>query len=170
MAFIFPLIQEQLDFIEIQRINLQRLTEGYNFELTAIEEAKILQIAEKGRPLDGYARGVWVAIFGEHLSINLPVIGSGENLFISAINNQTSPKIKTGPNPVRNIYTINLVENKLPTEVSVWNVQGQEVLKDNFKKNALNYQFNTESFQKGIYFLTITNREGIVYQTKFIKS
>ena len=74
------------------------------------------------------------------------------------------------PNPVKDLLQIT-VDNAagINAEIKVFNVQGQALLERKIVATSQLVQFNVSSLSPGVYFMKITNPDGIIAMEKFIK-
>ena len=79
-------------------------------------------------------------------------------------------KTKIFPNPVKDLLQIT-VDNAagINAEIKVFNVQGQALLERKIVATSQLVQFNVSSLSPGVYFMKITNPDGIITMEKFIK-
>ena len=65
-----------------------------------------------------------------------------------------SEKLKVYPNPSGNKIKISVPNHTKETGVSIYNISGSEVFKEQFKSSEI--EINTESFQKGVYLIKVS--------------
>ena len=80
---------------------------------------------------------------------------------------KSSNGIKFWPNPVDNVIYLQL-DNNVPFNLSVFNLLGQQVLKQN--QSASSTFLNVSNLSKGLYFLSITPEKAKPQTIKFIKN
>ena len=76
-----------------------------------------------------------------------------------------SEKLKVYPNPSGNKIKISVPNHTKETGVSIYNLSGSEVFKEQFKSSEI--EINTESFQKGVYLLKV-NSGGEVFNERVV--
>jgi len=93
--------------------------------------------------------------------LNYYITVTGENIL--AINDNKKDLISITPNPVFNKLFINVPLDFESSEIMVYNVNGQVIL-----KNTLVKELDVSNFSSGLYFLKIKTPEGIISK-KFVK-
>ncbi len=77
-------------------------------------------------------------------------------------NEKDELKIKTYPNPVQDIFTIEFTESQNePFQIQVFDVTGKLVLENNYEKSTQKVELNCQSLNEGMYFYTITQNNGV---------
>jgi len=84
--------------------------------------------------------------------------------FLNVSTNTIDYSINLFPNPAKDQLTIEL---KVPSQLTVMNLLGELVLRTNL--NAGNNTVDVSSYPSGVYLIQVTNEDGSVNQTKFIK-
>lgn len=78
---------------------------------------------------------------------------------------QTNKMIKIFPNPAKDFIVILLNENSKIEEVSIFDITGKIISKD----NLVDAQINIEQLEQGIYFLRVIEKDGHILIGKFVK-
>lgn len=72
-------------------------------------------------------------------------------------------KVTVFPNPTRDLLNVQFLENpKGSVNASIFNAQGQEVLRQSFNNAAPLLQINVNNLPSGIYFLALRTADGLV--------
>jgi len=92
-----------------------------------------------------------------------------EILELNSIQNTNNENIKIYPNPTTNFIEIDLSFLKNETsEINIFDISGKQIYSNNLKNNTIN-KINLSNFEKGIYFVKITNQNK-KYYNKIIKN
>lgn len=117
----------------------------------------------------GTIQGAHIVRYNGNIALGLNVrdvylLGSGANEVASLEN--TVDELRVYPNPVLDVLTIDS-NYKLDAKctISVYNVQGQLVLKG----RVINKRINVSSLESGVYFLEVLNDQGFSSTFKLIK-
>jgi len=73
------------------------------------------------------------------------------------------------PNPVSNELTIVMKENSKNSILTIADVSGRIVHKENIARAQSSLKLNASNYDAGIYFITVTGDDGSVNSVKFIK-
>lgn len=162
--------QEELDFIEIQRLNLRRLIAHPNEAIyNESELSYINDVSYKSDPLAAYARGLWFNLTGEEIRIPLP----SEDVFprSKTIENAEKNNVKVYPNPFKNSFTLDLGSDFKKGEeynVAIFDINGIKILNKNiYKKTTF---INLSDIDEGIYLVHIITENGTLITKKIHKS
>ena len=92
-----------------------------------------------------------------------------DNFVISSTSLSTTPfqeqNVSVYPNPAQNVLSVSAPNETQITQVSIYNVTGQEVLKTNQTQNI-----NVSALAAGTYFMKVTSANGTTMTKKLIKS
>ena len=89
--------------------------------------------------------------------------------YVGLNNDYGNKEIKIYPNPANEILNIEINDVSINNIISIYNIDGQELLKQNFIANKKNKTIiNIDKLSKGIYYLRVVNEKGVAIK-KFIK-
>lgn len=162
--------EEQQDFIIAQNINLDYLSDKYNYVLSPSNKLLLYSIGEKINPLSGYARSLYEVLTGERIELRVPVLRQSKRSG-NLDNDKEQIDIYSLPNPINNdrhiIYFTDEGKNS-NYSIKVFDMNGRIVLEKE-QINSKQYLISTSSWEKGIYFLSVSNDIGEqVYNKKLI--
>lgn len=103
----------------------------------------------------------------------IAVLANGNVVVLSnttGINENKNEIFKVYPNPAEGEVQITLAETvSVPSSFSIYNAQGQELKREELTAGAANFNFSTEGFAKGIYFLSIRMGEVVATEKIIVK-
>jgi hypothetical protein len=163
--------QEEQDFVFAQNINIARLTSGPNYQLQSYDESMLIQIGKKFDPLSGFARGVYTAITGEYIDLEIPLPGSSVLPRSAEYVPEQTNGFTVYPNPTNDHLFIMAPENS-QTEytITLHDVLGKEVKKQQFSGKETNFSMPLTSLNNGLYILTIKDGNTSVLVEKIVKN
>lgn len=134
-------------------------------EISAMVDGDFLKSSlELYAPLDGQA------VAGNNVAVNLALSTSllsdsqGNNLSKEAVNFKS---LKVYPNPSSEFIVVDKPEIKSNVNIAIYNISGQEVFNNNFSSSE-QIKINVSSFQKGIYFVKLSDSNYGNYSSKII--
>ena len=81
---------------------------------------------------------------------------------------ETNKLIRIYPNPASDILTVSIDQKNIFTELTVFSSLGELILSENIsEKNSI--QFNTKTFQSGLYWIEMKNKNGELIREKVVK-
>ena len=114
----------------------------------------------------GQFPGTWVA-FGQDINKELYSVNLGGSIFkiaggVLSVDENQSNNVIIYPNPANDIVSIKL-QTQVMEHLKISDVKGSILYAETLQSNQK--QLNTSSFAKGMYFITITTKQG----AKFVK-
>ena len=162
-------INEQ-NLVDIQQINLQRLSTGISFNLSEAEELQLQNIAESELSSRTYARSLLFLLKGQRFPLDLDFGETNKSLNIGndTKKGKTSP-FMLFPNPANESVKINypVYEDNTKLLLEVIDLNGK-VLKSIHLDNNGEYFLNTANLDEGIFVVQISNGKQIRYQNKLV--
>jgi subtilisin family serine protease len=163
--------QEEQDFVFAQNINIARLASGPNYQLQNSDESMLIQIGKKFDPLSGFARGVYTAITGEYIDLDIPLPGSGVLPRSSEVVPEKTNGFTVYPNPTSNHLYITAPENsESEYTITLHDVLGNEVQSQQFSGKETSFSFPLTTINNGLYILTIKDGIKSVLVQKVVKN
>lgn len=153
--------QDDAWFVQVQQINLQRLSATQVFHLSASQESLLYQVALSVSPVRGYARGLIALLKGEYIMDEDPEdeIGLPEERSLEVL----KPLYNLFPNPADEVLTLEYPNTHLFAEIQLLDLFGNPVLRQQLD-NSGNFRFSTASLPTGIYILKYV-ADGILCHT-----
>jgi len=167
--------QEEQWFRDIMEVNLQRLQNMGGFSLSALQLNKLYTIAYSESPYRSYARSLLVLLKEERFPLDeaeeeLPLIES-PNTPQMAIAKTSVPEYKVAPNPasetVQVRYPAGIPGTLTSKQLHLVNLNGLTLKQITLDDSGL-YDLQARDFPPGIYLLRITDKTGVLYQTKLV--
>ncbi|MDX1477331.1 MAG: T9SS type A sorting domain-containing protein [Saprospiraceae bacterium] len=165
-----PIGEEQVDFVFVQSINLDRL-EDRNYVLAAADSAQLYAIGKKVYPLNGFARSLYYVLTGEKLVLDLPE--EEELAPRQATTVETSdPLISVYPNPANDHFVVtssNVLERNLL--ISISDVQGRVLDRKTMLRGSLEMRFDMSHLMPGVFIINAYDAETEVpkFHSKLVK-
>lgn len=161
--------EEQMDFVTIQQINLDRL-EDFTYTPQETVLNTIETIGLKIFPMSGYARSLYRYFTGERLELELPYTEDDPEVQPRASIAQMKPEFRVWPNPARGRITI---EAPVPMDAMIllYDLQGRNVHVQNVSMTDSEItSVDVSTIPGGIYILTIDDLSGVTtkYSTKIV--
>lgn len=151
--------EEMLDFRDVQLLNIQYQSLRDSFELSQTERSLLANIGSKSHPLAAYARGLYYQLTGETIYPDIPI----KTFTRSKVNKQELEVIY--PNPFNDVLTIDSVSET--NRVKISDITGRTILDNPVNGNMT--QFDTSSWQSGIYIISLTAQDGTNSSYKIVK-
>ena len=117
----------------------------------------------------GQFPGTWVA-FGQDINKELYSVNLGGSIFkitggVLSVNENQNNNVIVYPNPATDIVSIKL-QTQVMEHLKISDVKGSVIYTETLQSNQK--ELNTSSFAKGMYFITITTKNGAVAVKKLI--
>jgi hypothetical protein len=165
---------EDLQFRDVQIINLQRLQNLGTFQLSISQEAYLNSVAESTSPVRGYAQAILGLLKDRRfypVELNpgggYSIPGSQE---IALKPTQTTAEFRVFPVPANGAITVSWPS--LPTEsiasLLVYDMYGRQQINEPIAPPQTERRLDTGSLPVGVYLLVISDRGKTVHQTKII--
>ncbi len=159
--------EEDVDFIVIQNINLDRLeAENYVPQLSTLTTVK--SIGEKSLPFSGYARSLYKMLTGSKLELQIPpfIEDNSElrNDLISA-----NSKFNINPNPVVDVLNISYKHDHILT-ANIMEISGKILKSFDLETLEGSQTVDISDLNGGIYILVLREKSGaIVHKEQVVK-
>jgi hypothetical protein len=165
-----PVDEQEFDYIEVQKINIDFYLNRVDYELTQANRNKLLEIGNKTLPYSGFARGLYYLITGERIPVE--PIKSGKMPGRSKMESKDELlSIKAYPNPVMlDEYYIDIRSNKENSQsftYHIYNAMGEKVAENQLLSNMRN-TINVSHITSGVYFVNVISSGEIVYSDKLV--
>lgn len=158
---------ELADFIAVQNVQLQRLSQGPAFSANNQQLSDLYTIAVKDHPYATYAKALYYHLTNIELESNVPLpqagqaLQSGGNLHDTG-STERLPNVY--PNPANDLVTVKLPGSS-PARIRVVDLAGRVVF-DRTVEDTLRLRVGT--WESGLYFLSVFNGEELFYNTKLV--
>lgn len=162
------------DFVNIQEINIARLSDLEGFKLTDGDQEYLAKIAESDYGVKAYARSLLGILTGKEYTDKYEIEGGGEGdgkLKSIEVREGQNANLTVSPNPAMNEIIVNLTSiNEIENlSLEIVDINGQLKFSNNIGVNR-SLEIDISTYAKGIYFLRILNEEKqILYLEKVIK-
>ncbi len=163
-----PITQEEIDFVSVQVINLNRLAAGPGFLLSSGDESTLINIGSKYDPLSGFARGLYTGLTGEYIEMDYPAIGSA-TLPRSIEESNFVELVSVHPNPVHDVLNVDVKSPHGKCEIIITNLSGNVVINKVLVKDDNNKSIDISTYPIGLYFIKIVDEGKEIFLNKFIK-
>ncbi len=155
--------EEAIDFVKIQRINIQRLVLSSAFTLSAIDKNTLLNITTKNHPMAGYARGLYYILTGE---VILPSIIRHQ----APENRERSDDflfVDVHPNPILDKINIEISDAKTQYTSTIYDIYGRVI--DESSKQMGNHTIECGDWSHGVYIISIDSGNKNIKTLKMVK-
>ncbi len=104
-------------------------------------------------------------------TLNFNVLNAGTQALTSADENTilADNLVELAPNPVMDQLNIQLYNNIEANNYEIYNLSGQQILKNNIGKSVDNFDIDVTSLNQGMYILRVNTNDGIIIK-KFVKN
>lgn len=159
--------EEEIDFVTIQNINLDRLeAENYVASNQTLNTVKF--IGEKSIPMSGYARSLYKVLTGIKLELQIPIFEEME-LEPRSINSSLKSTFDLSPNPALDALNISFMHDKL-LSMSMIDIQGRVVKSLKLSELSGEKNIDISDVKSGIYIIIMRTSSGeMVFKEKVIK-
>jgi Secretion system C-terminal sorting domain/Subtilase family/Periplasmic copper-binding protein (NosD) len=169
---LMPVGEEQLDYLLVQNINLDRLTDR-EYNLNSVDSVQLYSIGKKPYPLTGYARALYFVLTGEKLVLDL----NEEEKSVPAltqvpVNNTTELQVLTYPNPTNGNFVLEASRAfEKEMTISVMDIQGRVVMTSFLRLGDTKATIDMTNLTGGLYVVTLTDniKNNMIFQTRVIK-
>ena len=149
--------EEGIDFVDVQKINLNYMTNGPNVVSRSLVNYKVRMVALKTDPLSAYARSLWYIMTGETIQIPIDIQGGqGRSREMSSTKDE-KVAITMSPNPSDGGFTLSIsstfFSDEATPQVVIYDRQGNKKYESVLSDTSIN--INTLTWQEGIYFVRI---------------
>jgi len=163
---ISPVNEDESTFIEIQQINLDRLTNtNQEYVLSQNDYDRLMEISQLNLTSSGYARSLLALLTDVEQPLVIPALGNSDPRSIETL---TDTNIEFYPNPVAETITIKDFSPNEHASVVIRDVQGNAVLNQKMIINP-STDIDVSSLQNGFYFIEIRINKEVILTNKFIK-
>jgi secreted trypsin-like serine protease len=154
-------------FRDIQTINLQRLQNPTDFELSAEQEGYLNSVADGYSPIRGYARGILGLLknrvyFPDEYEITEERSSPTERIATDAL------KIYPVPASDQLVVTWPHLQESADAQIQVFDLLGRSHLSAPLGAKETTRILSVASLPNGVYFLTVSDKGKVAYRTKFI--
>lgn len=161
-----PTEEPLADFIKVQLLNLDRLSEGPSFQATVSELDSLGFIAHKEHRYAGYAKSLYYALTGDVLTEDLPLRNHSElrlGLEGRATHATTEDELSVFPNPFS--AQLNIRMGAYPeAQLNVTDLLGKNVHHSRIQE--ANVTIPTNDWAEGLYIVTISRNNEILHRRK----
>jgi hypothetical protein len=161
--------QEDLDFKTIEEINIKRLQNIGQFELTEAQESTLNILAESTSPIRGYARGILGQMKDyRYYPESVPIEGF-KGAVIERTEVNTISQLKVVPNPAFDVITVALpkIVDNMVARILVYDLLGNSYYDKNIDASDKKCRINTAQWHNGTYYLLILEAGKPTHHTKF---
>ncbi len=157
--------QDDAWFVQVQQINLARLSSPVPFTLNASQESLLYQVALSHSPVRGFARGLIALLKGEYILdedpedvIELPEERSSD---------EQISQFSLFPNPANEVVTLMYPNTLANVHVELFDIFGQPVAVHHLDQSGI-FSFSSASLPVGIYTVKLLANETIKYVAKLV--
>ncbi len=143
--------QEQLDFIKVQHINLDYLSNQQEYQVTSETKDYLYKVGKTDGSLNGYARSLYEVLTGERIEVEIPEVIIKRTLPLSNDNLKTSDFV-VYPNPAQSdmcTLSINKVDGAQRYDVFLSDATGTVSRTWKFEANG-DHSLNLDHIPSGI--------------------
>lgn len=150
---------EQVNFIQAQNIYLDFLQNRSNYQLTAADHLRLVNIGNGRLPLDGYARSIYEVITGNKIELEIPSAGSTLRPRSSEVQKKIDI-INIYPNPSANGQLNIFIESSDQStyNVVVYDLFGRIVYVKSVTGGV--HTISTLQWTEGIYIVDVADENG----------
>ena len=131
----------------------------------------LIQIGKKFDPLSGFARGVYTAITGEYIDLDIPLPGSGVLPRSTEYVAEQKNGFSVYPNPTNDYLFIMTPENSQSEyTITLHDVLGNEVQRHQLSGKETSFSMPLTSLNNGLYILTIKDGNTSILVEKIVKN
>jgi hypothetical protein len=166
LTTINPAEEPLADFIKVQLLNLDRLSEGPNFQATVSELDSLEFIAHKEHRYAGYAKSLHYALTGDILAEDLPLSNHSAlklELEGRATHATRENELSIFPNPFSEQLQIN-VGTYSDAQLNITDVLGRRVHTSWIQES--NFSIPTADWAEGLYIVTVSRNDEILHRRK----
>jgi hypothetical protein len=159
---------DDIYFKDVQRINLRRLDNSNEFDLTDEDEATLNGVAESNEPSAGYAKALLGLLTGRYFDPIVPEIASDRNASIIK-EDYLLQKIMVSPNPAKENITIQIDVDMIRdnNEIKIYNATGLLVKKLKTNNTGI-IVTDVSEFNEGIYFVVLFDNDKLLSKAAFV--
>lgn len=155
-----------IQFRDIQLINIQRLQNLATFQLSATQETYLNTVAESTSPVRGYARGILGLLKDRRFYPEAYELGEERSTPAEAIAQES---IKLYPVPATNSLVVVWppLQSDAITTLQVFDMLGRSLILERSGINDTQRTLNTSQLSDGVYYLVISDKDRPVHRAKF---
>ncbi len=159
--------QDDAWFVQIQQINLQRLSTTSQFILSTSQEALLYQVALSYSPIRGYARGLLALLKGERIMDEDPEdANSGQE---ERTTDNLTPQFSLFPNPANDVITVKYPYSIAPAQLILYDRFGR-LVNTSFLDASGSIMLSIAGLPTGVYALSIEGDKSCLYLAKIAVS
>lgn len=153
-------------FRDIQLINLQRLQNPTNFELSAAQEAYLNGVADGYSPIRGYARGI-LGLLKDRVYFPDEYAFTEERN--SPIERVATEIMRVYPVPASDqlVVTWPTLPESADAQLQVFDLLGRSQLSESIGAKETTRTFSVANMPQGVYFLVVSDKGKVAHRTKF---
>jgi len=167
--------QDEQWFRDIMQVNLQRLQNLGTYTLSPSQETTLYTIADSDSPYRSYARSLLALLKEERFSLDeieteAPLIEAPQTPQPASMQVSTAV-FSVAPNPASGAVEVHYPvsqQHALPKQLWLVNLSGGTSVKQITLDDSGLYRLATEELPSGVYLLRISNKTGVLYQTKLV--
>ncbi|GAB4492857.1 MAG: hypothetical protein OHK0019_15640 [Saprospiraceae bacterium] len=162
----YPIENQDDDwFVQVQNINLQRLTATFPFVLTSQQESFLYQVALSFSPARGYARGLLALLKDERLDDPDPEEEQPKEE-LSSVKEEASI-YKIYPNPAYGEVTVKYPDFAVGASLALYDRFGRQV-RTNLLSNVGSITLKVSDLPDGVYVVRIARPDEVLFLSKLI--
>jgi hypothetical protein len=161
----YPIENQDDDwFVQVQNINLQRLTATSPFVLSAQQESFLYQVALSFSPARGYARGLLALLKDERLDDPDPE-EEGEPKNTTLVGENSPQTYNIYPNPAQDEIIIKYPSDASNAILTIYDQYGRLVIMTRLEASDMK-TISAKDLHNGLYFLAVSNASSILFRSK----
>lgn len=155
-----------VQFRDVQIINMQRLQNPVNFQLSAAQETYLNTVAESASPVRGYARGILGLLKDRRFYPEAYEIAEERNSVIKPIAREG---IKLFPVPASNSLVVAWPPLQTDGNITlqIFDMLGRASILERIGNTDTQHTLDISQLPDGVYFLVITDKGEQVHRAKF---
>jgi len=160
-------VEEESDFVQAQKINLERLANPRDYVLTPAKKSLLYNLGNKYHPASGYARSIYTVLTGEYIELDFPKPGS-TTLPRSKDELNITQGFAIYPNPGKDYIDITFGSTGDKKLISIMTFSGLLVKNLNINEKSENVRIDISNLPNGVYIVKYSDVNGIQTR-KFVK-
>lgn len=160
-------VEEEADFVQAQKINLERIANPRDYVLTPAKKSILYNLGNKYHPASGYARSIYTVLTGEYIELDFPKPGS-TTLPRSKDEINITQGFAIYPNPSKDYIDVTFGSAGDKKLVSIMSISGLSLKNLNINEKAENVRIDISNLPSGVYILKYSCSNGIQTR-KFVK-
>jgi hypothetical protein len=160
-------VEEVETFKQVQRINIQRLLGGLEYEMQQSDSLFLESVAESKMGVKGYARAILGLLFGREFYEESEVVVERGSESKQDLVKEEDSNVSIYPNPAMNEFTI-LLGNIAAQSLKVSSIMGETISNRSIQAENPTLTVSTDGWYNGMYILQLFDYRGRVVHTELL--